>query len=140
VHSGFRSHGGDIVIQLGRAPRRVLVVEDEALVAMMVQDLLQDGGYTVVGPASRVTAALRLAQSEALDAAVLDVNVSGEPIFPVADVLAGRGIPVVFLTGYGMSGLPEPYRRHAVIDKPIDAEKLAAAVAAALAAPLVNRP
>lgn len=115
-------------------PRRILVVEDEALVAMMIQDLLQERGYTVVGPASRVAAALRLAEGEALDAAVLDVNVAGETIFPVADMLVGRGIPVVFLTGYGRSGLPEPYRRHTVIDKPIEPEKLAAAVAAALAA------
>lgn len=119
----------------GVAPRRILVVEDEALVAMMVQDLLQDGGYTVVGPASRIAVALRLAENEALEAAVLDVNVAGETIFPVADILAGRGIPVVFLTGYGRGGLPEPYRRHAVIDKPIDPEKLTAALAAALASP-----
>lgn len=112
--------------------RRILVVEDEALVAMLVEDVLRQYGYTIVGPASRVAQALGLAAGEAIDAAILDVNVAGETVFPVADRLAERGIPIVFLTGYGASGLPPRYQRHTVLDKPIEAEKLAAAVAAAV--------
>ena len=113
-------------------PRRLLVVEDEALIAMLVEALLQEHGHTIVGPAARVAAALKLAESETLDAAVLDVNLAGEPVFPVADVLARRGVPIVFLTGYGRLGLPEPYQAYAVVEKPIDYERLLTAVDAAL--------
>ncbi|WP_159348669.1 PAS domain S-box protein [Roseomonas harenae] len=83
--------------------RRVLLVEDELLVAMETEEALRDLGCEVLGPAATIEEALRLAQSEAgrIDAAVLDVNLAGRPSFPVADLLAGRGVPVVFATGYG---------------------------------------
>jgi PAS domain S-box-containing protein len=83
--------------------RRVLLVEDELLVAMEMEEALRDLGCEVLGPAATVEEALRLAQSEAgrIDAAVLDINLAGRPSFPVADLLAGRGVPVVFATGYG---------------------------------------
>jgi len=112
--------------------RRILVVEDEALIAMLVESLLADRGYAIAGPASRVAAALTLAENETLDAAVLDVNIAGEPVFPVADMLTRRGVPVVFLTGYGRLGLPQHFRDYAVVEKPIDPEKLLAAVDAAM--------
>jgi PAS domain S-box-containing protein len=89
---------------LGRlAGRRVLLVEDELLVAMEMEEALRDLGCEVLGPAATVEEALRLALAEAgrIDAAVLDVNLAGRPSFPVADLLAGRGVPVVFATGYG---------------------------------------
>jgi len=114
--------------------RRILVVEDEALIAMLVEALLADRGHAVVGPASRVAAALTLAEGETLDAAVLDVNLAGETVFPVAEVLTRRGVPVVFLTGYGRLGLPDRFRDFAVVEKPVDPDKLLAAVDAALAA------
>jgi CheY-like chemotaxis protein len=81
----------------------VLLVEDELLVAMEMEEALRDLGCEVLGPAATVEEALRLAQSEAgrIDAAVLDINLAGRPSFPVADLLAGRGVPVVFATGYG---------------------------------------
>ena len=113
-------------------PRRVLVVEDEALIAMLVESLLEERGFAIIGPASRIAPALTLAERETFDTAVLDVNLAGEPIFPVADVLARRAIPIVFLTGYGRLGVPDRYRDYAVVEKPIDADKLLAAVDAAL--------
>jgi len=91
----------------GLAGRRVLIAEDELLVAMEVAQTLRDLGCEVLGPAATVEEALRLAQAEAgtIDAAVLDVNLAGRPSFPAADILAGQGVPVVFATGYG--DLPE---------------------------------
>ncbi len=113
--------------------KRILVVEDEALIAVMVEDMLADMGGDVVGPAGTIAAALELARGEALDAAVLDVNVRGERIDPVAEALMARGVPVLFATGYGevrlASGAPAT-----VIDKPYTQEKLARGLAAAMGA------
>src|SRR4051794_22900016 len=81
--------------------RRVLVVEDEMIVAWLLQDMLADLGCAVVGPAARVSQALAMIDAEAIDAAVLDVNLNGQKSYPVADALAARGMPFVFSTGYG---------------------------------------
>lgn len=95
----------------GLAPgKRVLVVEDEVIVAMQLEDLLLDMGCDVIGPACRIEDALELAESENLDAAVLDVNINGRSVCPVAERLHARGVPVVYATGYGKAGckdLPE---------------------------------
>lgn len=93
------------------AGKRVLVVEDELLVAMLVEDMRADAGCIVVGPFARVPAALAAARVEAVDVALLDVNVAGEMVFPVAHMLEGRGIPFLFVTGYGQAALP-PDRPH----------------------------
>lgn len=107
--------------------KRILAVEDEALIAVMLEDMLSDMGVVTVGPAGTVTSALALARSETFDAAILDVNLRGERIDPVAAILAERSIPFVFVTGYGevkIDGQP-----HApVIDKPYTQEKLARAL------------
>ena len=84
----------------------MLVEEDELLVAMLVEDMLSDAGCVVVCPFARVTAALSAARSEAVDVALLDVNVAGEMVFPVAHMLEERGIPFRFVTGYGQAVLP----------------------------------
>jgi CheY-like chemotaxis protein len=97
---------------------RVLVVEDEALVALQLEDMLSDFGCAIIGPASRVAQALALLDGELVDAAVLDLNVAGELVYPVADALADRGLPYIFATGYGALGLSEPYRRRPVLQKP----------------------
>src|SRR3954452_13708464 len=87
---------------MGQKPRcRVLVVEDEAMIAMLVEDMVLDFGSEVVGPAARMDEAIRLARHAELDAAILDINVGGTVVFPVADVLRERGIPFIFATGYG---------------------------------------
>ena len=111
--------------------KRVLVVEDEALIAVMVEDMLLEMGSEVVGPAATIEAALALAREEELDAAVLDVNVRGERIDPVAEALMARGVPLLFATGYGEVRLASG-AAVTVIDKPYTQEKLARGLAAAM--------
>ena len=99
--------------------RRILVIEDESLVAMLLETILDDMGCTVVGPESNIDDGLRAATTEgALDAALLDVNVAGREVFPVAEALKARGVPFVFSTGYGEAGLPEHWRGNPTIQKP----------------------
>lgn len=98
--------------------RRILVVEDESLVAMLLETILEDMGCTPVGPASNVDEGLVMATDEALDAALLDVNVAGRQVFPIATALKARGVPFVFSTGYGEGGLPDEWRGHATVQKP----------------------
>jgi len=104
----------------GLAAKRILIVEDEPILAMALEDMLADLGCEVVGPASRLEPALRLAREAALDAAILDINLHGETSHPVADLLRARSIPILFATGYGSACgigyedvpvLPKPYRQ-----------------------------
>jgi CheY-like chemotaxis protein len=97
---------------------RVLVVEDEMMVSMLIEDMLGDLGCTVVGPASRLDEAVELAKSAEIDCAVLDVNLGGQPIFPVADLLREKGAPFAFATGYGDAGLRDSDRGTPVLQKP----------------------
>lgn len=97
---------------------RVLVVEDEMMVSMLIEDMLGDLGCEVIGPASRIEDALVLVDSAAIDCAVLDVNLGGQPIFPLADILRERGAPFAFATGYGDAGLREADRGTPVLQKP----------------------
>jgi CheY-like chemotaxis protein len=108
--------------------RRILVVEDEALVAMLVEDALLDAGALVIGPAATVAEALALLDLETPDAAVLDLNLAGETSTPVADALALRGIPFVVATGYGADGLPPGHITVPVLAKPYDPDDLTAAL------------
>ncbi len=113
--------------------RRVLVVEDETMIAMLVEDMLADLGCAVVGPAHGLEAALALAAGgEAIDAALLDVNLAGRPVFPVADALRARGVPTIFATGDGESGLREADAGARVLQKPFRAADLARALGEAL--------
>lgn len=89
--------------------QRILVVENEGIVAWALEDMLADLGCAVVGPAARVSQALATIDDGPIDAAVLDLNLNGHMSYPVADVLALRGIPFVFLTGYHKSSIPEKY-------------------------------
>jgi len=99
--------------------RRVLIVEDESLVAMLLETILEDMECIPVGPASNIDDGEVLARDTAnLDAALLDVNVAGRQVFPVAEILKARGVPFVFSTGYGEGGLPEEWRGQATIQKP----------------------
>jgi CheY-like chemotaxis protein len=97
---------------------KVLVVEDEMLVSMLVEDMLQEFGCTVIGPAPDIDQALALARDCDLDAAILDVNVGGRQIFPVADLLKARSLPYAFASGYGEAGLIDPHRSAPVLQKP----------------------
>src|SRR5690242_1180734 len=111
---------------------RVLVVEDEALVAMDLESSLLRGGFAVAGPAATVAAGVALAAAEPLRAAVLDVNIGGELVFPVAEVLAGRGIPFLFVTGYGPETLPARFRGRPFLRKPCSPRAILAALKALL--------
>jgi CheY-like chemotaxis protein len=97
---------------------RVLVVEDEAAISLLLEDMLLDFGCEVVGPAARLAAALDAVQRERLDLAILDVNVAGEPIYPVAEALLERSVPFVFSTGYGSAGIKDAFRDRPVLQKP----------------------
>jgi CheY-like chemotaxis protein len=97
---------------------RLLVVEDETMIAMLLEDILDDLGCSVAGPVADVPSALGLLERESVDAAILDVNLDGQPSYAVADALAARGIPFGFITGYGASGLDGAYADRPVIQKP----------------------
>lgn len=118
--------------------KRILVVEDEALISVMVTDMLSELGILVVGPAATISAAIILAERETIDAAILDVNVRGERIDPVAEILFAREVPVLFATGYGEVKLASG-RSAPVIDKPYTQEKLIRGLAAALGRPAQAR-
>ena len=101
------------------AGRRVLIVEDESLVAMLLETILEDMGCVPVGPASTVDEGMRMATDGAhVDAALLDVNVAGRQVFHVAEALKARGVPFIFSTGYGESGLPDEWRGQPTLQKP----------------------
>jgi DNA-binding response OmpR family regulator len=104
---------------------RVLVVEDTVLLADLIADELEEEGCQVVGPVGRLEQALALAGTEALDGALLDVNLAGERCFPIADRLAERGIPFVFLTGYSETIFPSAYREAPRLTKPFPLGDLA---------------
>ena len=113
---------------------RVFVVEDEFAVLLLVEDMLAELGCEIAGTASRMQDALALVNSLAFDAAVLDVNINGEPVSPVAEVVAARGLPLVFSTGYGRSGLESRWQNRPVLQKPYRIEDFAAALQDALGA------
>ncbi|MBL8846222.1 MAG: response regulator [Hyphomicrobium zavarzinii] len=105
--------------------KRILVVEDEPLIAIVLADILQDAGCIVVGPAYDTRQALECISLNSIDAAVLDVNLgSGQTSAPVADVLNERDIPYIFATGYGASALRFEDRDKLRVDKPYDAHKI----------------
>ena len=114
------------------AGRRVLVAEDEFVIALEVGEVLRRAGFEVVGPAATAGEAERLAAEEPLDAAVLDLELRDGTAVAAADALAGRGIPFVFLSGYGAEVLPGHLRGRAVLDKPFAVERLPAALEAAV--------
>ena len=110
------------------AGARILVVEDEVLVSMLIEDTLGESGCDLVGPARSVAEGVALAEQEALSAAVLDVNVEGGAVFPVAEALRRRGIPYLFITGYQRSELPPSHRNAPALEKPFGEEMLIDAI------------
>ena len=104
--------------------KRILVVEDELMIRMLLEDMLGELGHTVAAEAARIEEALDAAKNADFDIAILDVNLNGQPISPVADALVARGMPFVFATGYGERGLPEPYRDRPTLKKPFQMDGL----------------
>tara|TARA_R110002020_G_scaffold327715_4_gene543672 strand:+ start:531 stop:896 length:366 start_codon:yes stop_codon:yes gene_type:complete len=112
---------------------RVLVVEDESLVALQLEDMLLDMGCHVVGPAMRLRAAGELLDSGVgIDCAVLDVNVSGEMVYPIAERLAEMGIPFIFATGYGRDGVDQRWTAVPILQKPYTSEEIGESLARCL--------
>jgi DNA-binding response OmpR family regulator len=107
---------------------RVLVVEDEAMVALGLEMVLTDAGCDVVGPIGKVDEALATVRDAEVDFALLDVNLHGDEVFPVADALVERGIPFAFLTGYGRDSLPPHHAGGRILFKPFDVSRLVALV------------
>jgi CheY-like chemotaxis protein len=104
---------------------RILLVEDEALVALAMQETLNDLGYQVVGPFARNSDAMEIIGREHIDGAVLDLNVGGEPVYPVADALADRHVPYLLVTGYGTESIDDRYRSAPTLQKPVESQSLA---------------
>ena len=104
--------------------KKVLIVEDEALIAMLFEDILEDVHCQVVGPAMNVRQAMELAEGADIDIAVLDVNLNGESSFPVAALLQSRGVPLVFSSGYGSQGLPPEWLARPTLPKPFTSDEV----------------
>jgi CheY-like chemotaxis protein len=107
---------------------KVLVVEDEAIIALMVEDLLGDMGCEVVGTAGELSQAFAMAERCVFDCAILDVNLGGQRIDPFVDLLKARGSPFIFATGYGVQGVREEDRAWPVLLKPINGPRLGEAL------------
>ena len=120
------------IANLGTPKRSVLLVEDEVMIRLMLADMLEELGYRVAGEAGDIDEAVRLVQATDFDIALLDVNVNGKVISPVAEAVSLRGLPFVFATGYGAQGLPEKFRDRPAVQKPFQADTLARAIETAL--------
>jgi len=112
----------------------VLVVEDEVMIRMMVTDMLVDLGHSIAAEAGEIDEALRLAESADFDLAILDVNVNGRTIEPVARAVERRKVPLLFSTGYSVDALPESFRGHPSLQKPFRIDTLQSAIDEALKA------
>ena len=112
---------------------RVLVVEDEGTVAMLIEEMLNDLGCVVVASVARLAKACDVARSIGVDLAMLDVNLAGQLVFPVAEILRDRNIPFLFSTGYGANGLQGEFALRPVLHKPFSQNELKAKIAVALA-------
>jgi two-component SAPR family response regulator len=106
------------------ASRRVLLVEDEALVAMMIQQCLIETGHSIVGPISTASEALVTAKDGDFDAAILDINLGDGMAYPVAEILSARGIPFIFVTGFEADAVDDRFSKVPILQKPIERQML----------------
>lgn len=111
---------------------KVLVVEDEMMIAMLIEDMLEELGCELIGPASKVERALELIASETIEIALLDVNLDGQATDAVAYELQRKGVPFVFATGYGATGVPKQHNDRTVLQKPFQMTDLATALSTAI--------
>src|ERR1700754_4161108 len=116
------------------AGKRILIVEDELMIRMLLQDMLDELGYVVPAEVGRLDEALDAANNTEFDLAILDLNLNGQTSLPVAEALVARGTPFVFATGYGELGLPEGFRDRPTLNKPIHMDGLSQTPATAFAA------
>jgi DNA-binding response OmpR family regulator len=115
---------------LNKRKHRILIVEDEAMISMLLEDMVLESGGEIVGPAAKFDEGLALARDAEFGVAVLDLNLSGTLSYPIADAIRERGIPVIFATGYGANGLLERFRDCPTLQKPFTQKDFAEAVAA----------
>lgn len=118
--------------ELKRRPVSVLLVEDEALIRMMIAEMIEELGHSVAGEASNIADALHLAQTATFEFAILDINLGGFKIDPVAEIVSRRCVPFIFASGYGTAGVPDSFSDRAVLQKPFLIERLGEAIDAAL--------
>jgi CheY-like chemotaxis protein len=111
---------------------RIFIVEDEAMIRMMVVDMIEELGHVVAAEAGQIDQALELAQSADFDLAILDVNVNGKIITSVAELIKNRNLPLIFATGYDAAGVPEEFEEYPALQKPFQLEALAASIEEAL--------
>ena len=111
---------------------RILIIEDESLISMLIEDTVAEIGCEVVGIAARLDDAMRKLSSLSFDVVILDVNLHGCKTYPIAETLVARSVPFIFATGYGAVGLPEAFREIAVLQKPFRRIDLQRALVAAL--------
>jgi CheY-like chemotaxis protein len=110
-------------------PKRILVVEDEFLIALNIAGVLEDNGLVVVGPFAGTGEALEALKRQAVDGALLDANLGGQPVGHIADALSARKVPFAFVSGYGREQLPQQYRGAPLVQKPFTDADLLAVVA-----------
>ena len=118
---------------IGERKHRILVVEDEAMISMLLEDMVLDCGAEIVGPVAKFDDALALAREGEFAVAVLDLNLNGILSYPIADVIRQRGIPVIFATGYGAHGLRDSFQDCPTLQKPVSQKDFAQAVASVCA-------
>lgn len=111
---------------------KALVVEDEGSIALLIEDMLLEFGCEIAASAARLAEAREVAETGTFDFAVVDVNLAGESILPIAVVLRRRGIPFILSTGYGAAGVPAELKGHPVLGKPFTIEQFRQAISAAL--------
>jgi CheY-like chemotaxis protein len=107
---------------------KVFLIEDEAMIRMMEVDMLEELGHYIAAEAGHLDKAIELARSTDFDLAILDVNLDGKNITPVAELIHARGLPIIFATGYGAAGVPEEFRDRPTLQKPFELQALHAAL------------
>jgi CheY-like chemotaxis protein len=118
---GFSGRGGGkqlATIQSAKASASILLVEDEALIRMMISEMVEELGHIVVAEAGSIEDAQHLAETATFDLAILDINIAGFNVQPVAEIIERRGLPFLFVSGYGVKGLPQPFRTKPILEKP----------------------
>jgi CheY-like chemotaxis protein len=124
---------GDRIADHRIAGRSIFIVEDESIVAMLIEDFLEDLGCKIAGVASRLEEAVEKVSTLSFDAAIVDVNLNGDHTYPLAELLREKGHPFVFSTGYGTATLPKALNGVPLISKPFDLHDLEKALTSALA-------
>jgi CheY-like chemotaxis protein len=125
----FISHAATAPVKVNSPEKlRILIVEDEFLVALVLEDDLRSAGHTVLGPFSNLPSALEGARRETFDVAVLDINLGGTVVYPLADDLTRRGVPFLFLTGYGPADIPVRFAQTPRVAKPYESSSLLTAI------------